>query len=217
MIKLDLSAFRPGNLLSKWWPALADILSQLQDANNTLETGLGEVREQCVSDKKELLQKVQTEAEARKSADNDLSDKISGVDSRITKEISTVNANHTKLIGTVTGLGKLSHSHKNYDVIDGISAEDVDEWRTAAKQDCYDADKLSYFDEMCRDFSQKLSYIYNLCGICVYDGGIFGQEQSDNAFEGGVFDDTDLSLFDCGNFDETDVLAVVSAVDGGTY
>ena len=208
MIQLDLSTFKPATLLSRWWRVLAGILGNLQEAHNALDTRLGEETATRISDKNELNASIASERAARTEADN-------GLSARITSEaLSRQNADNS-LSGRIDALGALSHTHKNFELIEGISAEDVQRWKQSADEKLENTERMDYFDEMCRDFSDKLKAVYAAMGVAVYDGGIDGQISNETGIDGGEFGEEDTYAVDFGGFDDNIFAAAV--FDGGTY
>ena len=212
MIQLDLSTFKPATLLSRWWRVLAGILGNLQEAHNALDTRLGEETAARISDKNELNASIASERAARTEADN-------GLSARITSEaLSRQNADNS-LSGRIDALGALSHTHKNFELIEGISAEDVQRWEQSADEKLENTERMDYFDEMCRDFSDKLKAVYAAMGVAVYDGGIDGQISNETGIDGGEFGEEDTYAVDFGGFDDNIFAgaSVGAVLDGGTY
>lgn len=212
MIQLDLSTFKPATLLSRWWRVLAGILGNLQEAHNALDTRLGEETAARISDKNELNASIASERAARTEADN-------GLAARITSEaLSRQNADNS-LSGRIDALGALSHTHKNFELIEGISAEDVQRWKQSADEKLENTERMDYFDEMCRDFSDKLKAVYAAMGVAVYDGGIDGQISDEAGIDGGEFGEEDTYAVDFGGFDDNIFAgaSVGAVLDGGTY
>ena len=75
---------------------------------------------------------------------------------------------------------------------------------------------ISGIEDMCFSFTDEFQRVYAAMGVTVYDGGIFGMEQSDIALDGGDFTEETTGNVDCGGFEP--LTAEVSAVvDGGEY
>ena len=154
-----------------------------------------------------------------------------------TIKIDTEAVTEEKLAPDVTA--KL-HTHTNKSVLDGISSSDIDAWNSIKEQvsktqldeaiaaeaaertesdnaiiAMFNAAK-TYLDDMCFSFTDEFQRVYAAMGITVYDGGIFGMEQSDIALDGGDFTEETTGNVDCGGFEP--LTAEVSAVvDGGEY
>lgn len=154
-----------------------------------------------------------------------------------TIKIDTEAVTEEKLAPDVTA--KL-HTHTNKSVLDGISSSDIDAWNSIKEQvsktqldeaiaaeaaertesdnaiiAMFNAAK-TYLEDMCFSFTDEFQRVYAAMGITVYDGGIFGMEQSDIALDGGDFTEETTGNVDCGGFEP--LTAEVSAVvDGGEY
>lgn len=191
---------------------LAGILGNLQEAHNALDTRLGEETAARISDKNELNASIASERAARTEADNGLSARITG------EALSRQNADNS-LSGRIDALGALSHTHKNFELIEGISAEDVQRWKQSADEKLENTERMDYFDEMCRDFSDKLKAVYAAMGVAVYDGGIDGQISNETGIDGGEFGEEDTYAVDFGGFDDNIFAgaSVGAVLDGGTY
>ena len=148
-----------------------------QNADNSLSANITEraaqLESQIASRASELDVKIQAESAARKNADNSLS-------------------------GRIDALGALSHTHKNFELIEGISAEDVQRWKQSADEKLENTERMDYFDEMCRDFSDKLKAVYAAMGVAVYDGGIDGQISDEAGIDGGEFGEEYTTTVDFG-------------------
>ena len=76
LVQLDLSAFKPTTLLSKWWPVVARLFTDLQDAHNALDNRLTDESEARKADKNELLRLQGEETAQRKLSDSALEEKL---------------------------------------------------------------------------------------------------------------------------------------------
>lgn len=189
-----------------------------------------------------LSGRITVEAASRESADNNLQQKL---DAEISNRKSADSVLHTKLntetsartmadnalSGRVSALEGKSHTHTNKSVLDGITAERVNEWDSITEQvtqtqldEAISAEAaerkllFEYLQELCFSFSDEFKNIYGAIGVNVYDGGIFGQEQNDIALDGGDFTDEIMGTVDCGGFEPFMITSEVEAVvDGGNY
>lgn len=139
---------------------------------------------------------IEAETAARLSFDNDLQTRLS---TENTERITADNILDERL-ATVEDT---SHTHDNKNVIDGITVEDIENWNNIKEQvaqEQLDAVK-EYFDELCFGFTDEFQRIYGAIGVTVYDGGIFGMEQSEIALDGGDFAEETTGNVDCGGFE----------------
>lgn len=157
-----------------------------------------------------LQQKINSETSARSSADNTLDKKITDA------AAESKNADNALSERVMAVEGK-AHTHINAEVLDGISESDIEHWNGILEQVTQtqlDA-AIAYFEEIGFSLTAQLAMLMNALGVTVYDGGYFNQAQTDAALDGGAFQDTDLTLFDCGGFEPITVSAAV--IDGGSY
>ena len=181
-----------------------------------------------------LSARITGEALSRQSADNSLSaeitDSAAQLENKIASRASDLNAKiqaetaarktaDNSLSGRIDTLGALSHEHTNHELIEGISTEDVQRWRQSADEKLENTERLDYFDEMCRDFSDKLKAVYAAMGVTVYDGGIDGQSSEETGIDGCEFGEEDTYAVDFGGFDDNIFAgaSVGAVLDGGTY
>ena len=154
-----------------------------------------------------------------------------------TIKIDTEAVTEEKLAPDVTA--KL-HTHTNKSVLDGITADDIAAWDSIKEQvsktqldeaiaaeeaERTESDNTiiamlnaakAYLEDMCFSFTDEFQRVYAAIGVTMYDGGIFGMEQSDIALDGGDFTEETTGNVDCGGFEP--LTAEVSAVvDGGEY
>ena len=135
LVQLDLSAFKPTTLLSKWWPVVARLFTDLEDAHNALDNRLTDESEARKADKEELLRLQREETAQRKQADSELETKLA---SKISDEAQLrINADDMLLEKIHTTDTKLSESIRdtNTDFISRISAEAEARTSADAKHD----------------------------------------------------------------------------------
>lgn len=117
--------------------------------------------------------------------------------------IEAETAARLKLDERLSTVEDTSHTHDNKNVIDDITVEDIENWNNIKEQvaqEQLDAVK-EYFDELCFGFTDEFQRIYGAIGVTVYDGGIFGMEQSEIALDGGDFAEETTGNVDCGGFE----------------
>ena len=253
LVQLDLSAFKPTTLLSKWWPVVARLFTDLQDAHNALDDRLTDESEARKADKGELLRlqgeetaqrkqadstleeklmsKISDEAQLRTDADNALSQNMRNADdallesilaaktefsNRISAEAEARISEDAKLNSEISALKSKSHTHANSAVLGGITAGDVDKWTKSAEVRLEDAELIEYLDAVCTDISRKISELYALGGIEVYDGGLYGETYNGASIDGGDIEDMERTVVDFGGFDNT-LMPQSMILDGGQY
>lgn len=153
------------------------------------------------------------ETKERTDTDNELQATIS---KEHTERVSADNELEERLVV----VENMRHTHENKNLLDSITAEDIDYWngiKEQVTQTQLDAVK-AYLEEMCFGFSEEFNRVYSTLGITVYDGGIFGMEQSEISLDGGDFTDEIAGTVDCGNFEPYRVTTEIGAViNGGNY
>lgn len=244
-LNLDFSKYFGTNRLRHWWKEVKTHFMQLQEAHNDLDTALtneiaarektdaalsSEVTNRTNADIA-LQQKITAETNARANADTILQQNIDTetssrqnadtvLDNKISDEISIRESADTALDERVTVVEGKAHSHDNKNVLDGISETDIEHWNGILEQVTQtqlDAVK-AYFEDLCFGFANEFKSLWNAIGMTVYDGGIFGQTQTDISLDGGDFTDEIIGEFDCGGFEPYRVTAEIGAVvDGGSY
>ena len=113
---------------------------------------------------------------------------------------------------TIKTVEKKAHTHDNMETLNSITAECVAKWDS----DVEFAEFREYIQDIIFGFTDEFQRVYGAMGVTVYDGGIFGMEQSDIALDGGDFTEETTGNVDCGGFEP--LTAEVSAVvDGGEY
>ena len=179
-----------------------------------------------------LQRNIDSEASARKSADSALDGRVKTVE-----EKAHAHANKTVLDGIsssdVAAWNGIKEQVSKTQLDSAIAAEaknrtDAD----SALQDNIDAEAetradadsaiialveqyKSYLEDICFGFLDEFQRVYGAIGITVYDGGIFGMEQSEIALDGGNFSDEVTGTVDCGEFEP--LTAAITAIDGGEY
>ena len=241
MVQLDFSAFKPSTLLSKWWQIVAQHFRLLQDAHNALDDRLTDESAAREADKQELLNRLGEETAQRKQADSELDEKLTSkisdearqrgdADDALTEQIraakadfiSRINAEASarsdedaRLDGEISLLKAVSHTHENAEVLGDITADDVYRWNRSADEKIENEEFLDYLDSVCADISRKIGELYALGGVCVYDGGLYGEMYEGASLDGGDDDDTERTVVDFGGFDDTMPSTVI--IDGGVY
>lgn len=242
LVQLDLSAFKPTTLLSKWWPVVAQLFTSLQNAHNALDNRLKDESEARKADKNELMRlqgeetaqrkqadnaleekltsKISDETRLRISADNELSESIraakTDLTSKINGEISARTSADTRLDGEITTLKGMSHTHENAAVLGDITAEDVDRWTKSAEAKLENTEFLIYLDEVCADILRKINELYTVGGMEVYDGGLYNEAYEGASLDGGDIADMERTVVDFGGFDYT-LMPQAVVLDGGQY
>lgn len=160
-----------------------------------------------------LQQNINTEALARQTADTALQQNINS-------EVAARQEADNALSERAAALEGKAHTHPNAEVLDGITAADVEKWdgiKEQVTQEQLDA-AIAYFEEIGFSLSAQFAMLMTALGVVVYDGGWFGEEQDGVSLDGGAFEDENLDLFDCGGFEPLSIGITTNAVtDGGTY
>lgn len=160
-----------------------------------------------------LQQNINAEASARQTEDSALRQAITA------EEGTRESADNALSERTETLEGK-AHTHPNAEVLDGITADDVENWngiKEQVTQKQLDA-AIAYFEEIGFSLSAQFTMLLTALGVVVYNGGWFGEEQDGVSLDGGAFEDENLELFDCGGFEPLSIGITTNAVtDGGTY
>lgn len=183
---------------------------------------LAEEAEERESADYDLLQRLAEEADERKSADYDLlqrllkeveerrdADDLAG--SQISEERDLRIAADNALSERASVLEEKAHVHNNKHLLDCITAERMEKWDR-------DLEFTEHIQDIIFGFEDELARIYGTMGVTVYDGGLFGMEQTDIALDGGMFDDEVTGAVDCRGFEPYVMSAEVNAVmDGGVY
>lgn len=158
---------------------------------------------------KTVQQNLDSEILSRQDADNEL-------DGKIAEEASERQSADDALSKRIAAAEAKAHTHENKSVIDTITEERVSAWDRNTDLDRYS----EYVNEMFCQTAEELHRLYALIGVLHYDGGVFGAEQNEAALDGGLFEDAELSLFDCGGFEPIAVSAGTigaAVIDGGNY
>lgn len=145
--------------------------------------------------------KISENAVTESKLSSDLQNKINNIDHSL--DLDDLKKD---VYGTGT-LDRLLTSNKN-SVIDAINENSG---RISSLGDTVNINK-SYISETLAEINRSITELYNLTGVTLYDGGLFGMTQNSPDFDGGSFTDTDLMSFDCGGFTE-----MVGSIDCGTY
>lgn len=155
-----------------------------------------------------VQQNLDNEISARQDADNELEGKIAD-------EKSQRQSADDALSSRIAAVETRAHTHENKSVIDTITEERVSAWDRNTDLDTY----REYVNEMFCQTAEELHRLYTLIGFLHYDGGVFGAEQNETALDGGLFEDMELGLFDCGGFEPITVSTGTTAavIDGGNY
>ncbi len=222
-LNLDFSLYKGTTRLRVWWKEVKKHFEEVQKAHNDLE-------DTHARDKEELLRLQEEEKTQRQQADEQLSadidaakDKLSAdinaakteLSNAITAEASARSNEDARLDGEISKLQAASHTHKNFEVLEGITAESVDKWNSSANEKLENTAFLDYLDSICADMSIKIGELYQLCGVEVYDGGLFGEAYKGASLNGGDDEDTEGNIVDFGSFD--DVMPGEATIDGGQY
>lgn len=175
--------------------SIGDEAKVRSDADTALQQNINAEASARQTEDSALRQAITAEAAARESADNALSDRAETLEGK-------------------------AHTHPNADVLDGITADDVEAWngiKEQVTQKQLDA-AIAYFEEIGFSLSAQFAMLMTALGVVVYDGGWFGEEQDGVSLDGGAFEDENLVLFDCGGFEPLSIGITTDAVtDGGTY
>lgn len=149
------------------------------DDVNSLARGIQDVEKGLQNYSETAQNNINAEVSARQSADNALSSRV-------------------------TTLEDKAHTHGNKDVIDGITADDIEKWNSSKDVDV---------SETIFGILDEINLLYNIIGVTSYDGGIFGMTQDGAALDGGDFENEPEESFDCGGFEPL----AIAVVDGGQY
>lgn len=175
-----------------------------QKADSVLLQRLAEEAEERESADYDLLQRLLKEAEERRDADD-----LAG--SQISEERELRTAADNALSERASVLEEKAHVHENKHLLDHITAERMEKWDR-------DLEFTEHIQDIIFGFEDELARIYGTMGVTVYDGGLFGMEQTDIALDGGMFDDEVTGAVDCRGFEPYVMSAEVNAVmDGGIY
>lgn len=233
-MKLTLD-FNGKTLLKDWWGQVKTLFQETEDALNAEEISR-------ISGDSELQNNIDAEAAERISMDNVLQSNINeeisareadfnraynkaekGADAAekantgLNAEIQSRMSADSALNIRMTAVEGKAHEHGNKSAIDTITAEDIEQWngiKSQVAQKQLDA-AIAYFEEIGFSLSAQVAMLMNALGVVVYDGGWFGEKQDGVSFDGGAFEDENLALFDCGEFETA--AAVLATLDGGNY
>ena len=161
---------------------------------------------QLVNDK-EYITKSEIEIIQKSLEDMDsvLNGKIDDTNAKLDDEINT----REMLENVVNTLQTLAHKHSNKNVLDTITEDRVAIWDKVKDLDKYFdyIDFKAFVEEIVYAYTNELQNLYTAIGITSYDGGVFGN-----------FDSEPENSFDCGDFNPLELSAqVTSVIDCGTY
>ena len=218
-LNLDFSLYKGTTRLRVWWKEVKKHFEAVQKAHNDLEDA-------HAKDKKTLTDADASERTARETADNNLGQRITdeatarqnadtalgvritnetnartdadtALGQRITDEAATAKGRDDLLMGYIELLLRASHTHANKDVLDGITAAQVEAWDNQA----------GIQQNMIFCINNVLNDLYRSMGVVTYDGGWFGMEyESRYVLDGGTFTETEAGKsVDGGDFSQRDV------------
>ncbi len=235
-LNLDFSLYQGITLLRVWWKEVKKHFEEVQKAHNALEDTvtqdkeeLRRLQEEETAERKQadleleekLSSKISDEAQQRAGADDALTEQIRAAKadflSRINAEASARSTEDTRLNGEIEHLKASSHTHTNFEILEDITAEDMDKWNRSAEEKLENTEFLEYLDDVCADMSRKIGELYMLCGTEVYDGGLYGEMYEGASLDGGDDEDIDAERIavDFGGFDDN--MPHKATIDGGQY
>lgn len=143
------------------------------------------------------------ETTERTRVDGVLFDNITDAAAAIAAEASAREAAESKIKSDITALKDASHTHGNKDVIDGITAADIEHLRELKVQVTEEQLNAVYdfFAEVAYAHDREMQNIYAAMGCTVYDGGLFGAPENDTQLDGGEIGEVETGVVDCGDFE----------------
>lgn len=236
--------FDAKTLLSKWWTVVRDNfksiqtdfnahLSEFNTAKQNLQKQITDETDAREKADEALQQKILSETNARSAADDALGGRISGeiserekadslLEERIDKENAERKSSFSGLESRVSAAEQKSHTHSNKGILDGINEECVERWNakseTGVTKSEFDA-LSAYIENLVMSAASGFDELWTAVGVTIFDGGIFGAEQTDTPLDGGLFEDAELEPLDCGGFEPYVMPSggVGTVVDGGNY
>ncbi len=201
--------------------------SERKSADNTLGGRIDTETSERKSADNALGGRIDTETSERKNADNALGGRIDAeaserenADNELRASIGGAASENTKLQSRVSALESKSHSHDNKALLDSITGERIRKWDERTDDDSYYAEKSlkDYVSAIAKNAAVCFAELWRALGVTVYDGGIFGMEQTDAPLDGGTFAGTADNTVDFGNFSPLIIVSPEGAViDGGVY
>ena len=201
--------------------------SERKNADNALGGRIDTETSERKSADNALGGRIDTETSERKSADNALGGRIDteaaereNADNELRASIGGAASENTKLQSRVSALESKSHSHDNKALLDSITGERIRKWDERTDDDSYYAEKSlnDYVSAIAKNAAVCFAELWRALGVTVYDGGIFGMEQTDAPLDGGTFAGTADNTVDFGNFSPLIIVSPEGAViDGGVY
>lgn len=252
-LNLDFTLYQGKTRLKRWWREVKAHFEAVQMAHNALEdahaadktaleaadsilsTRIEQEKTTRASEVQSLSQRISKETLDRQAADNSLSTRVGQEETtragevqelsqRILKETADRAEADNAFDERLNPVEEKAHIHENEEVLDGITADDVEKWNGIKEQVTQKQldEAIAYFEEIGFSLSAQFAMLMNALGIVTYDGGWFGEEQDGVSLDGGAFDDMGLSLFDCGGFEPITVntdggIAAGAVIDGGNY
>lgn len=235
-LNLDFSLYKGITLLRVWWKEVKKHFEEVQKAYNALDDTVTQDKEELLSRlgdetaqrkqadielEEKLSSKISDEAQQRADADDALTEQIRAAKadflSRINAEATARSTEDTRLDGEIEQLKAASHTHTNFEILEDITAEDMDKWNRSAEEKIENTEFLKYLDDVCADMSRKIGELYTLSGMEVYDGGLYGEMYEGASLDGGDDEDIDAEriVVDFGGFDNN--MPHTVTIDGGNY
>lgn len=227
--------FNAKTLLSEWWTIVRDNLKAIQTEFNShtdsfnaavkrIEADIEAERSARTSENSALNERISEEAAARTRADDNIGGRIdaeetkrSQDDARIRSDFQAADAELKNRVGEVE---KKTHTHGNKDVLDMIDSERVSRWDSKSEDGVKQSEfelYREYIETVIRGAAERFAELWKTLGVVFFDGGIFGAEQTDAPLDGGLFEDTELTAFDCGDFEPAALSFTEAVLDGGKY
>ena len=162
------------------------------------------------------------ETTERARVDGVLFDNITDAAAAIAAEASAREAAESEIKSDITALQGASHTHDNKEVLDGISAADIEHLRELKVQVTEEQLNAVYdfFAEVAYAHDREMQNIYAAMGCTVYDGGLFGAPETDTQLDGGEIGEVETGVVDCGDFEPFRCSCGgggTQTIDGGGY
>ncbi|MBQ6557864.1 MAG: hypothetical protein IJL81_00685 [Clostridia bacterium] len=162
------------------------------------------------------------ETTERARVDGVLFDNITDAAAAIAAETSARTAAENEIKSDITALQGASHTHGNKDVLDGITAADIEHLRELKVQVTEEQlnSVYDFFAEVAYAHDREMQNIYAAMGCTVYDGGLFGAPVDGAELDGGEFGDEESGTVDGGDFEPFRCSCGgggTQTIDGGGY
>lgn len=220
----NLATEDKSNILS----AVNELVNSIAAEKTAREAADGDIDEKLTAEEtartsadNALSDRLTDEETARTNADNVLRGNLVDIAAAIAAETSARTAAENEIKSDITALKGASHTHDNKEIIDTITAEDVERWRELENQvteeqlteaieaeatdrvkgDEENKSYIEYLEKVCFGFSAELQNIYAAMGCTVYDGGLFGAPVDGAELNGGEFGDEESGIVDGGDFE----------------